>query len=214
MAPDPEGIQGSAEPGPEGAPDLAAAAPPPAPEAGDGADPPLGTEEAAAEEVERDFDALLDETRRERDSYLELAQRTKADFENYRRRMAAEGQAAATRGRADLAAEMIGVLDNLERAIEAAGLDPGAVLRGEVDTPQSPLEQGCLLTYRDSVAALGRGGVEAYSPLGEQFDPSWHEALQKRHEEGAEPGRVVEVLQKGYRLGETVLRPARVVVSE
>ena len=86
-------------------------------------------DEAAAVEVEKDFDALFDETKRERDEYLELAQRTRADFENYRKRMAAETQAAATRGSATVARELIEVIDNLERAIEAAGHDPAAVLR-------------------------------------------------------------------------------------
>ncbi len=171
-------------------------------------------DEAAAVEVEKDFDALLDETKRERDEYLELAQRTRADFENYRKRMAAETEGASARGSAAVARELIGVLDNLERAIEAAGLDPAAVLEDGIPEVGGALEQGCLLTYRDLRAGLGRAGVEAYAPLGEPFDPSWHEALQTRAREGTEPGRVVEVMQTGYRLGEIVLRPARVVVSE
>jgi molecular chaperone GrpE len=172
------------------------------------------TDEAAAVEVEKDFDALLDETKRERDEYLELAQRTRADFENYRKRMAAETKAAATRGSAAIARELIEVVDNLERAIEAAGHDPEAVLESGIPEVEGALAQGCLLTYRDLRAGLGRAGVEAYTPLGETFDPSWHEALQARAEEGAETGRILEVMQKGYRLGDVVLRPARVVVSE
>ena len=105
-----------------------------------------------------------------------------------------------------MARELIGVLDNLERAIEAAGLDPAAVLEDGIPDAEGALEQGCLLTYRDLRAGLGRAGVEAYAPLGEPFDPSWHEALQTRAGEGTEPGRVVEVMQTGYRLGDD--RPA------
>ena len=61
---------------------------------------------------------------------------------------------------------------------------------------------------------LERSGVEAYDPAGEPFDPAWHEALQTRPAEGGEPGRVIETLDKGYRLNGQALRPARVVVSE
>jgi molecular chaperone GrpE len=159
--------------------------------------------------VEADLDALVDDVKRERDEYLELAQRTKADFENYRKRMAAEVQAASLRGKAELAAGMIGVIDNLERALEAVGIEPG----GE-DAPAEPLAEGFFLTYRELCAVLGRAGIESFDPAGERFDPTRHEALQKKPVEETEPGTVVETLQKGYRLGEQLIRPARVVVSE
>ena len=71
-----------------------------------------------------------------------------------------------------------------------------------------------MLTYRELKGVLERAGVQSYDPSGERFDPTWHEALQTRAVEGAEPGVVVEVMQKGFRLQEQVLRPARVVVSE
>lgn len=162
-------------------------------------------------EVERDLDELLAETRRERDEYLELAKRTKADFENYRRRVAGEADEAARRGVGALAAQLIPVLDNLERALQAAGIDPaGEAEPGE----EAMLERGVLLTYRDLRGTLQRAGVEAYSPAQESFDPAWHEALQTRKDESVEPGKVVEVLERGYRLDGKVLRPARVIVSE
>src|SRR5829696_9306319 len=94
--------------------------------------------------VEADLDALLADAQRERDEYLDLAQRTKADFENFRKRMAAEVQAASARGRAELANGVIGVIDNLERALEVAGIQPAA----EADS-DDPLSQGILLTYRE-----------------------------------------------------------------
>jgi molecular chaperone GrpE len=158
--------------------------------------------------VDADFDELLADVQRERDEYLELAQRTKADFENYRKRMAAEVQAASVRGKAELAAGMIGVIDNLERALAAAGLEPG----GE-EAPAEPLAEGFFLTYRELCAALGRAGIESFDPAGERFDPTRHEALQKVPVEDSEPGTVVETMQKGYLLGEQLIRPARVVVS-
>jgi molecular chaperone GrpE len=151
----------------------------------------------------------LADTQRERDEYLDLAKRTKADFENYRKRMAAEVQAASVRGKAGLAGELVGVIDNLERALAAAGIDVAAE-----DAPEEPLAQGILLTYRELNGVLARGGVEAFDPKDEKFDPASHEALSTLAVEGVEPGTVVEVLQKGYRLGEQLIRPARVVVSE
>jgi molecular chaperone GrpE len=169
--------------------------------------------EEAADRMEADLEALLEDTKRERDEYLELAQRTRADFENYRKRMTAEARDAAGRGKATLAAELIGVIDNLERALAAAQIDPATAQEGEVPL-ERPLEQGALLTYRELSAILKRAGVESYDPVGERFDPSWHEALQTRSQDGAEPGTVLEVLQRGYRLNGQVLRAARVVVSD
>jgi molecular chaperone GrpE len=171
-----------------------------------------GGSEEAAQEVERDLEAL-EETRRERDEYLSLAQRTKADFENYRKRVAGETEAARERGKAELAAELVPVLDNLERALAAANIDPVDALTGEV-AAEGALEQGVVLTYRDLMGTLVRAGVEAYDPKGEKFDPQWHEALSTRSEEGIEPGTVLDVMQKGYRLNGQVIRAARVVVSE
>lgn len=154
----------------------------------------------------------LAEAERERDEYLELAQRTKAEFENYRKRMAAELAAATERGKGDLASNLISVLDNLERALEAIDVSLESALDGgEVE---GALEQGVVLTYRELFGALNKAGVEAIDPAGEKFDPTWHEAIQTAPGgEDTESGTVVQVLQKGYRLGDRVLRPARVIVS-
>jgi molecular chaperone GrpE len=161
----------------------------------------------AGEEVEQDIDALLADTQRERDEYLDLAKRTKADFENFRKRMSAEVQAAGARGKGELIAEVVPVLDDLERAIEAAGLDP----EGDSD---DPLAHGVLLVFRGLRETLARNGVEAIRPHGEKFDPQLHEALSTRPADGGEPGAVVEVMQVGYRVGDQLIRPARVVVAE
>jgi molecular chaperone GrpE len=149
----------------------------------------------------------LADTQRERDEYLDLAKRTKADFENFRKRMTVEVAAAAARGRGELIRDVVPVLDDLERAIQAAGLDP------EGDS-EDGLSHGVLLVFRSLRDSLGRNGVEAVDPKGERFDPTMHEALSTVKADGVEPGTIVEVMQKGYRLGEQLVRPARVVVSE
>lgn len=159
------------------------------------------------EQVEQDLDALLADTQRERDEYLDLAKRTKADFENFRKRMSAEVQAAGFRGKAEVLRDVLPVLDDLERAIQAAGLDP----EGDSD---DGLAHGVLLVFRSLREALTRNGIEPVDPTGEKFDPTLHEALSTVAVDGAEAGAVVETVQKGYRLGEQLIRPARVVVAE
>ncbi len=153
------------------------------------------------------MDALLADTKRERDEYLDLAKRAQADFENYRRRMSSEVQAAAARGKGELLRDVVPVLDDLERAIQAAGLDP------EGDS-EDGLSHGVLLVFRSLRDSLSRNGVEAVDPEGEKFDPMVHEALSTVPTEGVESGVVVEVMQKGYKLEDQLIRPARVVVSE
>jgi molecular chaperone GrpE len=143
----------------------------------------------------------------ERDEYLDLARRTKAEFENYRKRMAAEVQVAAARGKAEVVRAVVPVLDDLERAIAAAGLDP------EGDS-EDGLAHGVLLVFRSLREALVKNGIEAINPTGERFDPNLHEALSTVAADGAESGTVVETMQKGYRLGDQLVRPARVVVAE
>lgn len=181
--------------------------PPPVAKASSGAVPPTPPPAGDADQVDRDFDALLADAQRERDEYLDLAKRTKADFENFRKRMTAEVQASNARGKGELLREVVPVLDDLERAIQAAGLDP----EGDSD---DGLAHGVLLVFRSLRDSLVRNGVEAVDPKGEKFDPMEHEALSTQPAEGVESGTVVEVMQKGYRLGEQLIRPARVVVSE
>ena len=172
----------------------------------DGDDPSTPEAEngdGAADQVERDLDEL-GETKRERDEYLELAQRTRADFENYRKRVAKETSEALARGKAELARELLPVIDNLERALES-GSDPGA---------HEPLVKGVGLVLEELRGRLAGAGVEAFDPKGQKFDPKLHEALSAQSAEGTEPGLVIETLEKGYRLNGQVLRPARVVVSK
>ena len=176
-------------------------------------------DEAAADAVSSDLDQLLDNTKRERDEYLELAQRARADFENYRKRAGAEAQQAESRGRAAIAKDLVPALDNLERALLAAGIDPWADKAADGE-PQSEevsardaLARGVELVYRELRDALARSGVEAFDPTGEAFDPNVHEAVASRPGDEA-AGTVAETVDKGYRLGDQVLRAARVIVAE
>jgi molecular chaperone GrpE len=167
-----------------------------------------GSDVAGAAEVQGDLDELL-ETAAQRDEYLALAQRTQADFENYRKRVARESAAAQERGMASLAKELLPALDNLDRALAEAGKDTAARADGD------PLLQGVRLVRSELSAALARAGIESFSPVGEVFDPSLHEAVAtaQQSSNGAQSGTVVEVFQPGYRLGASVIRPARVVVA-
>ncbi len=156
--------------------------------------------EEAADKVLAELDEL-GEAKRERDEYLELAQRTRADFENYRKRAAREAEEARARAKAELVAQLIPAVDNLERALQSAN-------------DSNALSDGVKLVHEELRTVLERAGVEAYDPAGERFDPAWHEALSTHAVEGVEPGEVLETLDKGYRLDGQVLRAARVVVSE
>jgi molecular chaperone GrpE len=155
-------------------------------------------EEAAA--VEADLDELREKAA-QRDEYLAIAQRTQADFENYRKRMTREVSLAEGRGVSRLAKELLPALDNLDRAIAAA------------PAGQDNLTEGFRLVHAELTAALARLGIEGYAPKGEPFDPNEHEAMAQHPVEGAASGTVVEVYQPGYRLNDTILRPARVVVA-
>jgi molecular chaperone GrpE len=172
----------------------------------DEAPDPAETDGAA--EIEGDLDtpfgahSELVKTAAQRDEYLALAQRTQADFENYRKRVAKEARAAQERGTSALAKELLPALDNLDRAIDAAA-------------DNDPLLEGVRLVRSELSAGLSRAGIESFSPEGEPFDPALHEAVatDPQPPEGRPSGTVVEVYQPGYRLGTSIIRPARVVVA-
>ena len=179
-----------------------------------------GADPGAAEEAQRAADeaatddapaqdgaAAADEdplalAQRERDQYLELARRTQADFENFRKRAAKDVQASGARARANLIREMLPVVDNLERALASAPPDA-----------QDAFVEGVRLVYLEVQGVLERAGVQPIAPAGEQFDPNVHEALSMREQDGAQSGVVLDVVEKGYRTADNVIRPARVVVA-
>ena len=162
---------------------------------------------AAGSESEDDADPLATAIR-ERDEYLTLAQRARADFENYRRRVASQTAEAEQRGRATLARGLLPAIDNLQRALQAAGIDPGQAAAAE-----DGLGKGVALVYGELLTALERDGVVPFDPTGERFDPTLHEAISTAPAEGVDAGTVLETLELGYRVDRQVIRPARVVVS-
>jgi molecular chaperone GrpE len=176
-----------------------------------------GESEAEADherKLEQDIEQLTAKAEKA-DEYLELAQRTRADFENYRKRAAREAAAAQERGITKLAKELLPAVDNLDRALQAAQAAAPANADGAAQDngTTATLVSGIKLVHDDVIAALARAGIEGFSPQGERFDPTLHEAVAQIPAEGAESGTVVEVYQRGYRLGEVVIRPARVVVA-
>jgi molecular chaperone GrpE len=132
------------------------------------------------------------------EAYLRLA----ADFDNYRKRVAREQTELYRRANERLLHELLPVLDDLERALEAAA-----------EHEEAKLEEGVRLVHRSLLGLVERHGLSEIETDG-AFDPHVHEALLAQPAEGAEEGSVIQVLQKGYRLGDKVLRPARVIVAE
>jgi molecular chaperone GrpE len=159
----------------------------------------MGDERTEQEQPERELD--VEALRAERDEYLEHLQRVAAEFENYRKRAARDQESLVARAAERLARELLPVLDDLERALQAAE-----------EHEEAKLEEGVRLVHRQLAAALRKEGLQEIPTEG-RFDPHLHEALLAQPSE-AEQGTVIEVLQKGYRLGDRVLRPARVVVAE
>jgi len=141
--------------------------------------------------------ALLE---KERDEHLDDLKRVAAEFENYRKRVARVQASLAARAHERLVKELLPVLDDLERALEACDSERGRV------------EEGVRLVQRELREALGKEGLVEIETNG-NFDPHVHEALLSQPSE-QDDGAILEVLQKGYRLGDRVLRPARVVVSQ
>lgn len=141
-------------------------------------------------------DAELARVTRERDEYLDALQRLKAEFDNYRKRVARDQQELAARAHERLIREVLPVLDDLERALAHEG----------------DMEEGVRLIHRQLSESLAREGLTEV-PTDGKFDPHTQEALLSQPSD-QEEGTVIEVLQKGYKLGDRVLRPARVVVSQ
>ncbi|MDG1772813.1 MAG: nucleotide exchange factor GrpE [Oceanicoccus sp.] len=164
------------------------------------------TEEVAqaAEEgpgPEAQIEALQDELTKTKDDAL----RTLADAQNIKRRAEGEIDKARKFALEKFASELLGVADNLERALEAADTDNEAV---------KPLAEGVELTQKTLVDALAKFNVKQLDPVGEPFDPQFHQAMSMVENPDVEPNTVTLVMQKGYTLNERLLRPAMVMVSK
>ena len=160
---------------------------------------PCGSEPQGASAADDD---PLAQVTAERDEYLDLLQRTKADFENYRKRAVRDQERLVAHAHERLVKELLPVLDDLERALEAAERHEEAQLVEGVK-----LVQGAL---RKALEKEGLDEIETEGP----FDPHVHEAVLTQPGNGKESGSVLEVVQRGYRLGGKVVRPARVIVAE
>ena len=165
------------------------------------------TQEAAREEIAEDTQKAeaaeaLAAALAKQEEYLNLAQRVQADFDNYRKRTKATRAEAFEDGAREVVKQLLPVVDNLERAIAQESADDA-------------LLAGVKLVYRQLMDTLEKRGVSEISRAGEKFDPNLENAVMQGDASEGEPGTVCAVLQKGYKMGDFVLRHAMVkVVAE
>ena len=160
--------------------------------------------EQRVEALQRELESLraqADEAETKRVEYLHDLKRVAADFDNYRKRVARDQESVVARAHERLVKDLLPVLDDLERALLAAA-----------EHEEAKLEEGVRLVHRELKSVLAREGLAEIDTDG-RFDPHVHEALLAQPSDEEEEGSVIEVIQKGYRLGDRVLRPARVVVA-
>ena len=142
----------------------------------------------------------LEELRRERDAVQDRLLRTAAEFDNYRKRMDRERRDLADYTSADVVTELLPIIDNLERALQAPAQD-------------DPLRKGVELIHKQMLEILRRRGVTPIEALGADFDPNVHEAVTQEESAQHREGEVMEELQRGYKVGDRLLRPAMVKVA-
>jgi len=148
-----------------------------------------------------------------RDEYLDDLRRVAADFDNFKKRAAREQESLAARASERLVSALLPVLDDLERALEVACAEPAPAGPGAAPAPAgAQLEEGVRLVERRLRETLAAEGLREIDADG-RFDPHVHEALLTQPSSETEEGSIVQVLQRGYTLGDRVVRPARVVVS-
>jgi molecular chaperone GrpE len=160
-----------------------------------------GPKQAAADKAIEELEERIALLERERDELVDDVKRVAADFDNYRKRALRDQESLVARAHERLVKELLPVLDDLERALEAAE-----------EHEEAKLEDGVRLVHRELRDAMAKEGLVEIETDG-AFDPHVHEALLTQPSEEAE-GAILQVIQKGYRLGDRVLRPARVVVSQ
>ena len=163
-----------------------------APEAGD-----EGGQPSISDEVLKQLRAAA----AERDELRDQSLRQRAEFDNYRKRMAREAEMLRVRAAEGLMRELLPVVDNLERGL------------AHVEDTATPLAQGMQMVLKQFAGILQAKGLDPIAAVGEKFDPNVHEALAYRPSEEHPAETVVEEYERGYRLGDQVLRPSKVVVS-
>ena len=154
-----------------------------------------------AKEKGKKADLEKEKLQKERDEYLSLLQRERADFENYKRRNQTAVSEAYQNAMLDVAAKFLPLADNMEYALKAAGEE------------DSPIKQGVELIQKQLGEIFASLGIEEIAAEGQQFDPNFHNAvMQAEPEVGEESGQIKEVLMRGYRAGERILRHSMVKV--
>lgn len=148
--------------------------------------------------------ARAEQAERQRDEYYSLLRQAQADYENAHQRHRRERELEQRFRSERLAFDLLPVIDNLERALNAA----------RESNDQSPLAQGVALVHDQLLAALNKHGVAPIEALGKPFDPNFHEALMQQPSTEHPPGTVIQVLESGYLIHDRVLRVAKVVVSQ
>jgi molecular chaperone GrpE len=142
----------------------------------------------------------LEEVRRERDALQDRLLRTAAEFDNYRKRMDRERRELAEYTAGEAIKDLLPIIDNLERALQASAQD-------------DPLRKGVELIHKQMLEILRRRGVTPIEALGADFDPNVHEAVTQEESAQHREGEVMEELQRGYKVGDRLLRPAMVKVA-
>ena len=158
-------------------------------------DPEEGSVEALAKEVAEARDKVL---------------RTLAEMENLRKRTAKEVTDARAYGITGFARDVLGIADNLQRALDAVP----AETRESADPMLKALIEGVELTERSLLNALEKNGVKKFDPSGEKFDPNFQQAMYEVPDASVPAGTVVQVVQAGYMIGDRVLRPALVAIAK
>lgn len=169
-------------------------------------DPGVAESEAVEDNGAVDLSATVVELEEELTGTKDKMLRIAADFENYRKRSQREQEDARVRGREEVLRELLSVFDNLERAVEAAGTH-------EATEASTAILEGVAMVQQQFADGLSRFGLQQFSARGRHFDPNFHEAMAQIASDEFAPGVVVQEYQKGYMLGERLLRAAMVVVS-
>jgi molecular chaperone GrpE len=147
----------------------------------------------------------LDDLRKEKDALQDRLLRTAAEFDNYRKRMERERRELSEYVASDVLTELLPIVDNLERALQASSTQPGA---------DDAFKKGVELIHKQMLDLLKKRGVTPIEALGADFDPNVHQAVIQEASSGHREGEVMQELQRGYRIGDRLLRPAMVKVAK
>jgi len=167
---------------------------------------PTPSPEPEQEELQ-DPEQLLEElekARQEAKEYLDGWQRSRAELANFRKRVDRERQEQYNRIAGDILCRFLGVIDDFERALKDQ----------PEDLDSTSWADGIKMIYKKLESILEAEGVEVIASEGEQFDPHFHEAISQEESDAHDEGEIIDVIQRGYRMGDRVIRPAIVRVAK